>query len=430
MGKTFIIITTVLTTLFVIGAIWLMTGGPCEKKLASNIDFAFIKEYADELIDYRLYDQAIEQYQTYLADPSLDREKRAHLNFLIGNIYMDHLSDYESAVGQYLKAKLIVPETQLLSEIDRRIIECLERLGRTREAQRLLQQATALGGDREETEEKSTLSDNDIVVARLGERKITLSELQGQIEKLPDELRGQFGSPAKMQDFLGKYVTSELLYEAARRRGFDKDAQVVDLTNMTKKQLMVEKLYQDEVLSKIEISEADIDLYYRAHKDKFTIPATVTIAQIVVATQKEAQAALDRLNNGEDFTALVQELSLDEETKGKGGRVGAIRRDGYIPGLGDDADFAQAAFEMDVNAFSIPLETRKGWHIIKVIDKTPERVRSLDEVREQVVMEIQREKERAKFEELTGTLGEAQGVEIYDKVLEELQNSGKGKKQP
>ena len=423
MGKTFIIIITILVALFAISAIWFMTGGPCEKKSASSIDFAFIKEYADELINFRLYNQAIEQYQTYLADPSLDTKKKAHINFLIGNIYMDQLGDYEGAVGQYLKAKLVGPESEMLSAIDKRIIECLERLGRSRDAQRLLKQMTALESDSEETDTGASVAGDDIVVARLGDRKITLSEVQSEIEKLPDELRGQFESPTQMLDFVSKYVTSELLYEAAKRRGFDTDAQVVDITHMTKKQLMVEKLYQEEVLSKIEISEADVAMYYRANKDKFTVPEMVTVAHIVVATEEEATRALDRLQAGEDFAALARELSIDEATKENGGKIGTIRPDGYIPGLGQDAGFTQTAFKTEVNALSAPLKTAKGWHVIKVIEKMPERVLPLDEIKGQAAMVMQREIERKKFEELTGELGEAQEIEIYDKVFEELEGA-------
>lgn len=82
--------------------------------------------------------------------------------------------------------------------------------------------------------------------------------------------------------------------------------------------------------------------------------------------KQKAQEALDKINKGEDFDAIVKEYSEDTSTKDSGGDLGFFARGVMVP------EFEQAAFSLARGQVSGLIKTDFGWHIIKVIDKKGE----------------------------------------------------------
>jgi parvulin-like peptidyl-prolyl isomerase len=82
---------------------------------------------------------------------------------------------------------------------------------------------------------------------------------------------------------------------------------------------------------------------------------------ILVETKAEADNAIARLNAGEDWNDLADELSLDTSNSSTGGDLGWFAR-GYMV-----APFEEAAFALPVGEVSDPVETDYGWHIVQVI---------------------------------------------------------------
>src|SRR5829696_457804 len=94
----------------------------------------------------------------------------------------------------------------------------------------------------------------------------------------------------------------------------------------------------------------------------------VRAAHILLPTLEAAEAARARLTEGgEDFATVARELSTDEGTAANGGALGWFTREEMV------APFAEAAFTLEPGAISEPVETEFGWHVIKVLERDPDR---------------------------------------------------------
>lgn len=81
---------------------------------------------------------------------------------------------------------------------------------------------------------------------------------------------------------------------------------------------------------------------------------------ILVATEEEAKAALDRINAGEEWADVCAEVSTDS-TAANGGDLGWFTEGTMVPAFND------AAFSQEVGTISDPVQTDFGWHLIQVI---------------------------------------------------------------
>jgi len=82
---------------------------------------------------------------------------------------------------------------------------------------------------------------------------------------------------------------------------------------------------------------------------------------ILVKKNSEALMVLDRLKNGESFTNLAKELSIDKASGKRGGDLGFFRK-GMMVKL-----FEDVAFRLEKGQISEPVKTEFGYHIIKRI---------------------------------------------------------------
>ena len=144
-------------------------------------------------------------------------------------------------------------------------------------------------------------------------------------------------------------------------------------------QLLLQRLREREVDSRVKVSELDVDRYLREPRAAVPSEATaeaiaVNIGQVLVAVpekagpaevaklQARAQEVADKARAGGDFAALARDFSQAPEAAA-GGAMG-LRPLSRYPEL-----FAQAVQSLPVGAVAGPLRSGAGFHILKVLDK-------------------------------------------------------------
>lgn len=88
---------------------------------------------------------------------------------------------------------------------------------------------------------------------------------------------------------------------------------------------------------------------------------------ILLATEDDAQAALDRLRSGEDFAVVAQELSLDKASGEQGGEMGWIPRGMLDPAL------EEALFSLEAGQHSDVITGVSALFIVEVLEQETER---------------------------------------------------------
>ncbi len=138
------------------------------------------------------------------------------------------------------------------------------------------------------------------------------------------------------------------------------------------------KKYFDTLAKNAQVSESDIRTMIEAAllrrkvqqaiaNEVPTSEEQVQARHILVKTYEEALQAKARLDKGEDFAQVAQELSTDTGTKDQGGNLGWFPRGQMVK------EFEDAAFALPINQISDPITTTFGVHLIQVLARDPNR---------------------------------------------------------
>jgi tetratricopeptide (TPR) repeat protein len=218
---------------------------------------------ANNFYNNELYEAAIQEYLDYINNYDIDISRKSNSYFTIANIYFERLHDYQKALEYYFRIKYLYPESNLQDEVGKKIVNCLERLERFQDAQRVLNKETALFSD------ESNEPRPGEVLCTIGDKKITQGDLDFEINELPNYVQNQISTKEQKLAFLKQKIVQELLYDSAKRKGLDKDKEILESTFRAKKEIMAQKVFNEEIQKMINISEDDVELYFKANKDKY-----------------------------------------------------------------------------------------------------------------------------------------------------------------
>ena len=231
-------------------------------------------------------------------------------------------------------------------------------------------------------------------LAKVDDVVITVGEFQERINRQSPYIRARYTSVEQKKEFLDTLVRFEILAKEALRRGFDKDPEVV----RTMKQVMIQKLMKDEFENKLkpeDITEAEMQAFFKEHTDEFNKPEEVRVSAIIVkskaaADKAAAEAKGEKGSSNKGFRELVAAHSSDEATKLRGGDLRYFSRDSTeVPKAVVDA-----AFAIDkTGQVAGPIDAGGGtFYVIKQTGRRKAVSKTFEEVKRQIQNRIYRDK--------------------------------------
>jgi peptidyl-prolyl cis-trans isomerase C len=270
------------------------------------------------------------------------------------------------------------------------------------------------------------------VLAKVGDREITLGEYAETLERMDPFERIRYQSADRRRLLLNEIVQVELLADEAKRRGLDKQPE----TQERLRQILKDELLRDlrnKAPGPSEISDADVHAYFDAHHDEFKEPERRRVAHIVVATDAQAKAALQRASGASaaDWGKLVADLSADKPARSAApaptelaGDLGIVGPPGHPRGANPRVPEAlrAAVFEVDKVGDVLNRIVPDGgrFHIVRMTGRTEARDRSFQDSERTIRVALVQQKIREREEQLETELKQRYPVTVDDEALAQV----------
>jgi peptidyl-prolyl cis-trans isomerase SurA len=198
-------------------------------------------------------------------------------------------------------------------------------------------------------------------------------------------------------------IESDEAFNAALKQ---ENMTLADLRRNLEKQMIVERVRQNEVLGKIGVNDEEARRYYEAHRSEFTSPQTITLrevfinaggdgATINVGRDEEAMEKADKIRQravaGESFEKLAADLS-DAPSKANAGLIGPLN-------VGDvSADVRKLIESMKVGDVSPVLRSARGYQILKLESMTTPETQTFEQAKQEISNRVFTDKRKAEFD--------------------------------
>jgi peptidyl-prolyl cis-trans isomerase C len=271
------------------------------------------------------------------------------------------------------------------------------------------------------------------VLAKVGDREITLGEYAETLERMDPFERLRYQSPDRRKLLLNEIIQVELLAEEAKRRGLDKQPE----TQERLRQMLKDELLRDvrrNVPGPSDIAEAEVHTYFDAHHDEFKEPERRRVAHLELASEAQAKAALQKAEGASaaDWGKLVAELSLDKPPPSLGpaptelaGDLGIVGPPGHPRGANPKVpeSLRAAVFEVDKvgGVLAHVVATDNGhFHVVRMTGRTEARDRSFQDSERTIRVAIVQQRIREREAQLEQELKQRYPVSIDDGALAQV----------
>jgi peptidyl-prolyl cis-trans isomerase C len=212
------------------------------------------------------------------------------------------------------------------------------------------------------------------VLARVNGAEITDEDVKIALDDIGQSLPQQIEGPARQAYILDYLIDAKLVAQKAEAEKMGEGPEFAKKVAYYRDKVLMEDLLGK--VAKDAASDTAIQKTYDDVAKQQKPEEEVRARHILVESEPDAQAALKRVNGGEDFAKVANEMSKDPGSKG--GELGWFTKERMVP------EFAEAAFKMQPGQISDPVKSQFGWHIIQVEERRQKQFPGLDQVRDQV----------------------------------------------
>ena len=211
------------------------------------------------------------------------------------------------------------------------------------------------------------------VLQTIGDFQVTEADVDRYIERMPQEQRIYASQPGFRKQVLERLVDGHLLMLKGKEDHLDETEIFRDSMEKAKEEILAQLAIQQAVKD-IAVADADVKKFYEENKVEFEDKETVAARHILVNSEEECQAILEKIRKGEKtFEEAAKESSTCPSSQ-KGGDLGTFGHGQMVK------EFDEAAFAAEVDAVVGPVKTQFGYHLIQVYEKKVMPGKSFEEV--------------------------------------------------
>lgn len=226
------------------------------------------------------------------------------------------------------------------------------------------------------------------------------------INKVAEEKK-LFVSDSEVDEAINNIKKMNRLTDAALKQALEQEGRTLnELKEDYRQQIVTEKIMSLELQPRIKYPEdLELETYYNNHKKDMYEPEKISVSHILIrdnpnatleARSKlkgKAQTVLSLALKGDNFSKLAEKYSEDEASAKIGGDIGDVGRGEWLPEI-DDVIFKLAKG----NIASTLLQSRWGWHIVKVTGKKPKRLVPFSDMKARIANYLIKEKMQSEFD--------------------------------
>jgi peptidyl-prolyl cis-trans isomerase C len=261
-------------------------------------------------------------------------------------------------------------------------------------------------------------------------------------QALPDEQMAQMKNQV-----LESLIDRELLFQESKKKGIEVKAEAVsdelqkirqrypnkeefnkllsemgltesDVRRQIARGMAIQQLIDKEVTDKIKVSDQETRSFYDKNPQLFQQPEQVKARHILIKVQADApddqkaearkkiEAVQQKVQKGEDFATLAKTYS-EGPSGPRGGDLGYFRRGQMVK------PFEEVAFSLKPDQTSEIVETRFGYHLIKVDDKKPAKKMTYAEVKDRLNDHLKKQKATSEADAYIETLRKGAKIEKF-----------------
>jgi parvulin-like peptidyl-prolyl isomerase len=250
----------------------------------------------------------------------------------------------------------------------------------------------------------------DIVLDQLIQNKLFDQEIKRlnitiTAKELEDELR----------EITGEYTQEEL-----SRKLKEKAVPFETWKDKIRRNLIIRKLLEREVIGKITVDDKEMLDYYQANAAAFSLPKRAGICHIIVSDESEAHGIYKELLAGANFSELAQKYSLGFEAT-SGGKMGVFSP-GQLP-----EEFDKVIFNLKPGQYSDVIKTPYGYHLFMVVKIMEAKKMGLEEAKIDIRKNLIKKKENDAYARWLNNLKAISKIVInndyFKKIREKQKNA-------
>jgi peptidyl-prolyl cis-trans isomerase C len=254
-------------------------------------------------------------------------------------------------------------------------------------------------------------------LVRINNVSIPLEEFRQISEKQPLEGKMRLLNEKGLRDFLDNYViTREVLYQEAKQKGLDQNKEIMTKVEDFKRAMVIDALLEEVLKGKGEVSENEVQKYYKGNENPFTEPQEIKIRHIVVNSDPILKEVLTKLARGESFEKLAFTYNIDKSRE-NGGDLGYIRRGQLAPSF---TQFEETAFSLrERGEISEIVKTPFGYHLIQLVERRGTALKPFNQVKEKIRFFLQTKKRQDAYLEYVKEAKSRAKIIVNEKLWDE-----------